>query len=64
MFFLILSKPFDLDQIRMGLIWNNSVSKKNILTKKIFSRPIFSSIDQVDFDNIYHYHENTKQLKI
>ena len=47
--------------MRMGWKRNNSVGKK--VYQRNYLEAIFSSIDYFDFDNIYHCHEFTKELK-
>ena len=56
MFVHVISKPLDLDKMRMGWIRNNSVDKK-ILTEKIFSKQF-----SVALIISIHCNENTKQL--
>ena len=50
--------------MRMGWTRHDSVGKQKLLTEKIFVREFQLLILHylLDFANIYHYHENTKQL--
>ena len=56
MFVHVISKPLDLDKMRMGWIRNNLVDKK-ILTEKILSKQF-----SVALIISIHCNENTKQL--